>query len=131
MSIVVVSEGTKNIVAAMEKHGVQRLVCASALGVAESKQETSLLGKFGALTFMKTMFADKARQETIIKRSRLDWVIVRPSILTNKPATGRYRAARRLKLGIVATIPRADVANFMLKQLTDNTFVHKTVAVSL
>jgi len=64
-------------------------------------------------------------------RSSLEWVIVRPAALTNGPRTGAYRSGfRPTDRSITAKISRADTADFMLKQLTDNTFLRKTPGLS-
>ena len=126
------SEGTRNIVRAMEKHGVRRLICESSLGVGDSKGR---LGIFYNLILvpllLRGMFADKAAQEEIIRASSLDWVIVRPTSLTNGPRKGTYRAGMDIGHWFRPTsISRADVADFMLKQLTDDTWLRKTPGVA-
>jgi uncharacterized protein YbjT (DUF2867 family) len=126
------SEGTRNIVQAMEKHGVKRLICESSLGVGDSKGR---LGIFYNLILvpllLRGLFADKAAQEQIIRASALDWVIVRPTSLTNGPCKGTYRAGPDIGHWFVPTrISRADVADFMLKQLADDTWLRKTPGVA-
>jgi putative NADH-flavin reductase len=80
------------------------------------------------LTLKPNMMA-KEEQERLIKASDLDWTIVRPGGLTDGPRTGAYRFGRdrSIKGG---RISRADVADFVLRQLTDPTFIHQTPAVS-
>jgi putative NADH-flavin reductase len=124
----VVSKGTQNIVEAMQLHQVQRLICVTALGVGDSYKQTSLLGKLGAKTFMKSLFADKRLQERIVKESGLAWTIVRPAILTDKPQ-GTVKVNPSHRLGLVATVPRASVAKFMLQQLGDKTYLQKYATV--
>jgi uncharacterized protein YbjT (DUF2867 family) len=129
----VVSAGTQNIIAAMKEQGLRRLVCQTAWGVGESKQDPDLAGAF----FMKVLvppllrdeYADKEAQEELVFESDLEWVIVRPMILTNGPWTNDYRADVDLKPGWRPYISRADVADFLMRQLTDDTFVHKTPAI--
>jgi len=126
------SEGTRNIVRAMEKHGLRRLICESSLGVADSKGR---LGIFYNLILvpllLRGMFADKAAQEQLIRESSLDWVIARPSSLTNGPRKGVYRAGLDIGHWFRPTrISRADAADFMLKQLTDDTWLRKTPGVA-
>jgi putative NADH-flavin reductase len=66
----------------------------------------------------------------MIRQNRLDWISVRPPVLTNGMHTGAYRAGEHLKASaFVPAISRADLADFMLKQLTDDRFVHQTPAV--
>ncbi|HET9921135.1 MAG TPA: NAD(P)H-binding protein, partial [Ktedonobacteraceae bacterium] len=64
------------------------------------------------------------RQEKIVRQSDLDWIIVRPARLTNGPGTGHYTSGDPLHIGMNAKITRADVADFLLKQVSDNTYVH-------
>ena len=126
------SEGTKNIVQAMEKHGVPRLVCESSLGVGDSRGRLGILYNLTLVPlFLRNIFADKAAQEEIIKASGLAWVIVRPTSLTNGPRKGVYRAGADIGHWFFLTkISRADVADFMLKQLTDDTYLRKTPGIA-
>ena len=127
------SVGAEHIVAAMKKHGLSRFVCQTAWGVGDSKEDPGIAGS----SFMKVIvppllrdeYADKNAQESIVRESGLEWVIVRPMILTNGPWTNDYRASVDLKPGHRPYISRADVADFLARQLTDNTFVHKTPAI--
>jgi len=78
---------------------------------------------------LRDEYADKDAQERIVRESGLEWVIVRPMILAKGPWTNDYRASVDLKPGRRPYISRADVADFLARQLTDNTFVHKTPAI--
>jgi putative NADH-flavin reductase len=124
------SESTQNIISAMKKHGVRRLVCITGIGTGDSKGHGGFLYDRIILPFVvKNVYEDKDRQEEAIKQSELDWVIVRPAQLTDEPARGEYRVF----LGgayAAKKISRADVAAFMLAQLTDDTYVHKTPVIS-
>jgi putative NADH-flavin reductase len=129
------SEGTRNIVRAMEKAGVRRLVCQTSLGYGDSREALNaspLYFKYIVVPFiLRKAFADHARQEEHIKRSGLDWIIVRPGNLTDGARTGVYRhgfAATDRTIEVQAS--RADVADFMLKQLADDTYLRKTPGVS-
>ena len=62
--------------------------------------------------------------------SSLDWTIVYPTVLTNGPRTGRYRAGERLEMQGLPAISRADVAHFMLGQLTEPSYVRRGVAIT-
>jgi putative NADH-flavin reductase len=124
------SESTHNLIGAMDKHGVRRLVCITGVGVGDSKGHVGFLYDRIIRPFVvKNIYDDKERQEEAIKQSDLDWVIVRPAQLTDEPAKGEYGVY--LKGSYKAkTISRADVAAFMLAQLTDDTYVHKTPVIS-
>jgi len=127
------SAGSGNIIAAMKEHGLRRFVCQTAWGVGESQQDPGFAGAF----FMKVLvppllrdeYADKEAQESIVRESDLEWIIVRPMILTNGSWTNDYRARVDLKPGRRPYISRADAADFLIRQLVDDTFVRKTPAI--
>jgi putative NADH-flavin reductase len=125
-------EATRNIVESMEKTGVQRLICQSSLGVGDSRANLTFFTKHIIVgVFLRHAFADHERQEAVVKQSSLKWTIVRPPHLKDGPRTGVYRHGfSTTDRGIQGKISRADVADFMLKQLTDDTYVHQTAGVS-
>jgi putative NADH-flavin reductase len=127
----ILSEGTRNLVRAMEKHGVRRLVCETALGIGDSRGRAGLYYTlFVAPFILPFYFRDKERQEAIIRASALDWVIVRPGMLTNGPRRGVYRHGLNVGHWLVSCrISRADVAEFMLRQLTDDRYLRSTPGV--
>jgi putative NADH-flavin reductase len=124
------SESTHNVIGAMDKHGVRRLVCITGIGVGDSKGHVGFLYDRIIRPFVvRNVYEDKERQEEAIEQSDLEWVIVRPAQLTDEPARGEYKVY--LKGSYTATkISRADVADFMLAQLTDDTYVHKMPVIS-
>ena len=123
--------GTSNILDAMKHHGVSRLICLSAWGIGESKARLPFFFNYIILPLlMKEEYEDKEAQEQLIQQSSLDWTIVRPSRLTNGPRTGRYRMQAGLSFSSRSSISRADVADSMLKHLTDSPFQQQCVEVS-
>jgi putative NADH-flavin reductase len=126
------SDGTKNIVASMKHHHVRRFVCMTSLGVGDSKGQPAWFFNWVVLPlFLRHIFADKAAQEMYVEQSGLDWIIVRPAGLTNGPRTGVYKHwVGQPKEAITSRISRADVADFMLKQLTDDTYLHQMPGLS-
>lgn len=129
------SEGTQNIIRAMGKKGLRRFVCQTSLGYADSKQlldQTPLYFKYLIVPFLlKKGFADHNTQEQYIRQSNLDWIIVRPGILTDGDHTGAYKHGFPANDKTVKVkISRADVADFMLNQITDNTYLYKTPGLS-
>jgi putative NADH-flavin reductase len=124
------SESTHNLISAMDKHGVRRLVCITGIGVGDSKGHVGFLYDRIIRPFVVNyIYDDKERQEEAIKQSDLDWVIVRPARLTDEPAKGEYN----VYLGgsyKAKTISRADVAAFMLAQMTEDTYVGKMPVIS-
>ncbi|EDX86816.1 3-beta hydroxysteroid dehydrogenase/isomerase family [Synechococcus sp. PCC 7335] len=126
------SEGTKQIIRAMEQTDVRRLICQSTLGAGDSWGNLDFYWKYIMFGFiLRKVFADHQRQERYVKQSHLDWTIVRPSAFIDGPQTGAYRhgfpgddKTSQLK------IARADVADFLLKQLTTDTYLGKTPSLS-
>src|SRR5256714_13122817 len=127
----VASNGTTNILRAMKSCGVPRLVCESSLGIGNSVGRLGLLYTFFVVPLiLPFIFYDKVRQEKLIEKSETDWVIVRPAVLTNAPARGKYRHGRKVGNYLWTNrIARADVADFMLKQLTDDDYIGSAVRV--
>ena len=125
-------EGTRNIVEFMQGAGVQRLICQSSLGVGDSRANLPFFTKHVIVgIFLRHAFADHERQETVVKQSTLDWTIVRPPHLKDGPRMEIYRHGfPTTEKQIKCWISRADVADFMLKQLVDDTYFHQTPGVS-
>jgi len=128
------SAGTGNILAAMRQQGVLRLVCLSTIGAGDSHNLLNFFWKrimFGML--LKEAMADHEAQEALIRQSGRDveWVIVRPGGFTDGPATGQYQhgkfsAGKKLEL----KVSRADIASFMLQQLTSDVYLRQSPVVS-
>ena len=126
------SEGTRNIVRAMEAAGVRRLVCQSTLGVGESRANLDFFWKHVMFGFLlRDAFADHEQQEAYVRESALDWTIVRPAAFTDGGRTGEYRHGfPSTKKGLKLKISRADVAGFMLDQLTDDAYLRQAPGLS-
>lgn len=123
----ILSEGTKNILQAMKECGVKRFICMSSAGVL-GNDGGFIFGKIIVPLLLKQVMEDKKRQLQAIRESDLEWVMVRPSGLTDSPKTGKYR----ITAGPPAyrSVPRADVADFMLKLLTDRSYDRQTPAIA-
>ena len=125
----IASEGTKNIIAAMKETGVKRLVVITSLGVGDSKDQVPFPFKMLMKTVLKKAMEDKEIQEQLVRESGLDWVIVRPGGLTDATATGSYKVGTD-KSVMAGQVSRADVADFVLQQLTDDTYLHQSPGIS-
>ena len=125
-----ISRGMRAIVLAMEREAVRRLIFTSALGVGDTRRDAPLLPRIMYRVLLSDLFADKADAERYLRESSLDWTLVYPVLLTNGPRTGQYRAGEHLRLRGLPMISRADVADFILKQLQDTAYVRKGVVVS-
>jgi uncharacterized protein YbjT (DUF2867 family) len=120
------SEATRILVDAMEAKGIKRLISVTGLGAGDSRGHGGFFYDAALWLFLGRVYVDKDAQERIIRRSRLDWTIVRPTVLTTRPRTGVYRVlvdARDWRSGFIS---RADVADFLVKQIGDLSLVHKT-----
>ena len=119
------SNGMRNILRAMKACDVPRLICETALGIGNSVGRLGLPHTFFILPLILPFYMwDKLRQEQLIAASDRDWVIVRPGVLTNGDARGSYRHGPKVGSYLwPVKISRADVAGFMLKQLTDDAYV--------
>ncbi len=122
----VISEGVRNILAAMEEQKVRRLLFVSSFGVS---QKIFLPEKLFIRIILKNIFADLPKQEELIKTSSLAWTIVRPARLVNTPRTGQYRVGEKLPIGLFSKISRADVADFLLKNVKKSVFINKIVTI--
>jgi putative NADH-flavin reductase len=125
------SASTANLMGAMKIHGVLRLVCLTGIGAGDSKGHGGFHYDRILLPFVvRNQYADKDRQEEIIKRSGLEWVIAGPARLTNEPATGEYQAFLSGDSYRATTISREDVAAFMLAQLSEDRHVHQKTGIT-
>ena len=120
------STATRALVDAMKEKGVSRLIAITGIGAGESRGHGGPLYDWIAFPLLlKRVYDDKDVQEQIIRQSGLDWTIVRPGLLTNGPTTRRYRALLDPSQWRADQISRADVADFLVKEVTERKFVHK------
>lgn len=125
-----VVDGIKNIVQAMERSEVKRLIYMSAINVGESRPNAGIMIRILAPILLRTETAGHEARESIIRKSALDWTMVRSAGLNNGPHTGLYRSGNDIRAkGAAAGISRADVADFLLRQLTDKSNLRKTPMV--
>lgn len=123
----VFSEGTRQLLQAMKKAGVRRLMCVTGIGAGDSKGHGGFLyDRIFYPLLLRAVYADKDRQESLIKASDVDWTIVRPGFLTHGPLTGNYRVLTELTGITAGRISRADVAHFILKELESKRHLRQT-----
>ena len=120
------SIATRVLVATMEEAQIKRLICVTAFGAGDSRGRGGFLYSVAFHLLVGRIYDDKDVQERIIRRSKLDWVIVRPVILTNGPKTNAYRASVDPRDWTCGFVSRADVADFLIKQIEDDAFLRKT-----
>lgn len=129
----IVSEANKIIMTEMEQMNVKRLLAISVIGAGNSLTFLPwIYRKLVLPLFMKWFQAvidDKNRMEPMIKKSGLDWTIVRCTTVKERPATGKVNATLDGK-GLKFSISAADMAVFMVNQLTDSSFLRQTPTIS-
>ncbi len=122
------SKGTRHIIAAMKKEGVERLICLSGLGAGDSRQLLPAHYRYLIVPlFMRSLLKDHDEQERMIMKSGLNWSIARPGNLTDKERTGKYLHGLSIE-GLPASLKtsRADTADFMLSLLTNDRYLHQS-----
>ena len=125
--VTLLSTATRALVGSMKAEHVSRLVCITGMGAGDSSGHGGFL--FDNVIFpllLKKVYADKNRQETIVRDSGLDWILVRPSVLNDKPGPrvgpgpgGSFRlpwrrhiASRRCDVRLGSTAGRCLAASF-------------------
>jgi putative NADH-flavin reductase len=128
----ILSDGTRNLLLEMKTCGVKRFVCETALGLGDTAGRMGLYYTLFVIpAVLPFYFWDKARQERLIAESDAHWVIVRPSALTDAAPRGRYHHGAGIGSFVTTRrIARADVAAFMLNQLSDDTYLRSAPGVS-
>ena len=125
------TNAARNVMDAMRRNGVRRLVVTSAMGIGESKENAGFLYEHLLMpTFLRGTVKDKTGMEAEVKASDLDWIIVRPAILTDGEATGNVKVFSAETSETAHKISRADVAAFMLQQLTSDTHLRQAVTIA-
>jgi putative NADH-flavin reductase len=117
------SDATRVLIPAMEAKGVKRLICVTGFGAGDSRASIGCLQLVPFRIVLGRAYDDKSVQERLIKESGLDWTIARPGVLTNGPRTGRYKILAETSRWRNGIISRADVADFLVRQIEDRTYV--------
>ena len=118
------------IIAAMQDQGVRRLVVTSMMGEGDSWEQASLFQHLLIPTFLRGARADKAHMEAEVESSNLDWIIARPAVLTDDEATGEIRVYTLETDSKGHQITRADLAHWMVDQLSSDQYLHQAVAIA-
>lgn len=119
--------GTKSIIDGMVHQSGKRLIVLSAAGVAESWGQIGWLSRLLFKTVLRNLFADHHTQEAVVTGSSLDWTIVRAAILKDNPATGQYTVSNTARS---SNINRTDVADFLVKQIVDTTYLRQAISIT-
>ncbi|HEY4103719.1 MAG TPA: SDR family oxidoreductase [Polyangiaceae bacterium] len=122
------SEGTRFAIDAMKEHGVKRLVVLSAAGTGNSRNHAPFVfDKILIPLLLKIPYQDHERQEALVMASDLDWVIARPTRLTDGAAEHRYK--KEIDGRVPNSISRADVADFLVDAATSDNWLKKAVTL--
>jgi putative NADH-flavin reductase len=127
------SDGTANIIRAMQKHRVTRLVVVSSVGAGDSKGQGNLLARGLQQLLLKHVLADKDRQEALVAASGLEWTILRPPQLTDEPTARADLVAwsgppTRVKKTWKTS--RASVARAALEAVSEGKYLRQAVNIS-
>jgi putative NADH-flavin reductase len=128
----VITDAIHLIVSAMRRAGVRRLILTSSLGVGQSIEDAPLLLRAMFKTILRPTFADKLRAEHFLRENDegIDWTLVYPVLLTNGERSGAYRSGKRLSLSGLPSISRADVADFLIAQISDTRYLGESVVIA-
>jgi putative NADH-flavin reductase len=132
--VTIYSDGIRNIIAAMSRHGVERVVVVSSTATEPHHHADGgflvyrVLLQLVIATFGKTSISDMRRMEALLRDSDLRWTIMRPSKLFDAPGVSGYEFHEGQAPGIFTS--RADLAASLLQQATDDRFVRKAIEVT-
>lgn len=119
------SQATRVLIAGMRAQGVARLISVTGFGAGDSQASISCLQRVPFRFVFGRAYEDKSFQERLIKESGLEWTIARPGVLTGGRRTRRYKIiadASQWRNGIIS---RADVADFLVQQIEDRTWLRQ------
>ena len=119
------STATRVLIDSMNAQGVRRLVCVTGFGAGDSQANISAIQRIPFNIVFGHAYTDKSLQEELIRNSSLDWTIVRPGVLTNGPKTERYKVLSRPSEWRNGIISRADVADFLVREIKDSGYLHQ------
>lgn len=129
--VTLLSTATRALVGVMAEQNIGRLVCITGLGAGDSRGHGGFFFDRLFLPLMlRKVYEDKNRQEDVIRASKLDWTIVRPTVLNDKPARGNIKALTDLSGVHGGTIARSDVAEFVVQQLATDTWLRKAPLIT-
>jgi len=123
-------QSVPGILATMQTHGIRRLMFTSAMGVGETYRDAPVMPKIFFRTLLRGIYTDKAIGERMIRNSALEWTIVQPVQLNDRPLTKNYRAGESVPVSGMPQISRADTAHFILDRLHDPSTIGKTLILA-
>jgi hypothetical protein len=127
-----VSQGLAHVLAAMEQHGVRRLVQSVGAGVGDPNDKPGVFDRAIQVVLKlvsRYVYEDMVRVAEAIRASDLDWTLVRVPMLTHDPPTGDVKVGY-LGQGVGSRLSRADLAAFLLKEAEDPAYVRQAPVIS-
>jgi putative NADH-flavin reductase len=128
-SATICSDGIESVLSAMEGVGTRRLIALSAYGAAETSQASWFI------RFVRSVIGEKMRDkdsmESLVRASNTGWTLVRPPVLTNGKATGRFRSGIDMRPTMTGHLSRDDLAAFILGVAEGATFIRQAPVVSM
>ena len=124
------SESTRILLDQMQRHGVRRLLCVTGVGAGETRGHGGFLyDRIVFPLFTKAIYADKDRQEALIRASATDWTIVRPAPFRGRTPAGPVRVVTRVGRTVLRKISPREVARFLLEEVEQNAYVGESVFI--
>ena len=128
-----ITQGMQNIIAAMNKYGVRRLIVSSTLSVKDPNDipdfKVNILVNFVKLT-IRSAYEEIISVAEIVRKFDLDWTILRLTTLNNNPKSGKVRVGYLGKGEVGMRISREDLADFMLKQVKNTKYLQQSPVIS-
>lgn len=129
----VYSVGGQNILDAMRKAGIKKLITLTSGGVQKDDPviQKSFFYKYVGLWYLRHIYADMTLWENTLENSKdIDWICIRPTYLRNGELTKKYRVNKTYSPDKGWKISRADLADFITQQVTSNEFIHQKPVIA-
>ena len=124
------SQSTRLLISAMEQQGVARLICITGVGAGETKGHGGFLYDHVIFPlFTKNRYADKERQEELIRQSNLDWTIVRPAPFNETRPHRDFQIVTEVGNVVLRKVSRGEVASFVISELETRRYVRRVVFI--
>ena len=128
------AKATRAIIDAMRKQEQKRLLCMSSATLGNLSTNVSIAMRATAMAFRRLrsddQSDDRAEQERVVRNSRLEWTLLKPSRLTDDGAGQTYRADTALDIGLRSSIARDTVAQFLLAEIAHPRFIGQAVYIT-
>jgi uncharacterized protein YbjT (DUF2867 family) len=124
------SDGMTNVIEAARSCGVGRLVAVSSVGVVDDPTEGFVYRRILKPFFLRNLYDDMAVMEERVRSSGLAWTLLRPPLLIDKPATGKFKTQVGGNVPGARTLPREDLARFIISCIEQNRHVGEVVGLS-